>query len=118
MTYSALIRHWMGMPPDQITAQWTADPATLDDVLAAQHRRLVKSVLAAIERRARVGEIAAVKWLEDRRSTGSPCRGSPDLSQHSFAELQGIVEAATNGDVEAAEWLQSKGLLGMSLKKE
>ena len=118
MTYSALIRHWMGMPPDQITAKWTADPATLDDVLAAQHRRLVKSALAAIERRANAGEIAAVRWLESRPSTDSPCRGSPDLSQHSFRSLQGIVESAAGGDVQAVEWLQSKGLLDMSLGKE
>ena len=81
---------WGSHPPGKRAFPRRTEKSGLDDVLAAQHRRLVKSVLAAIERRANEGEMAAVKWLESRPSTGSPSRGSPDLSQHSFRD------AATN----------------------
>ena len=119
MSYSALIRHSMGMSPGEITAEWTADPATLPDVLAGQRRRLTKSVLRAMKWRANEGDMAAVEWVESQASTsGLSRRGSPGLSQHSVAEVQGIIEAAIRGKVDSAEWLQSKGLLDMSLGKE
>lgn len=118
MTYSALIRHWMGTPPEQITSEWTADPATLPDLLAKQQSRLVMSVETAMKQQANAGNVAAVKWIESRSSVGSTSRGTPDLSQQSFKTLQETIMAAIDGDVEAAEWLQSKGLLDMSLGKE
>lgn len=117
MDYSALIRHWMGWSPEQITEKWTADPARLPALLARRHSALVESVLAAIEHRANAGEIAAVKWLESRSSTDSPSGGHSDLSQHSFKSLRGIIIAATDGDVEAAEWLHSRGLLDVSSRE-
>lgn len=108
----------MGWSPEQITEKWKADPARLPAVLVSQHSALVKSVLAAIEQRANAGEIAAVKWLESRSRTDSPSGGHSDLSQHSFKSVRGIIIAATDGDIEAAEWLHSKGLLDLSPGRE
>ncbi|WP_419942796.1 hypothetical protein [Candidatus Palauibacter sp.] len=109
MSYGNLVRRFSGMSDEEITASWTADPATLDEVVAAERRELAKSVLTGVKERANAGDMAAIEWLA---SVNLIDRDRPRTNV-----VEGIIAAALDGDAAAAEWLQSKELLDISLAR-
>ena len=67
MAAGYLLKYWMGMSKEEITAEWNPElRAAVDDDIADAREKVGRVAFERIVERAESGEVAAVEWLEKR----------------------------------------------------
>ena len=106
MVSGNLVRHWMGMPKDELTAQWDSDQRDrFDEIMENQQKRLEETIVAKIGLRAKRGDIPAFEWLERRELISEDGRRSDK-----FVMLEAIANRARLGELDAVQWLEDREL--------
>ena len=133
MGYRTLIETWVGMSWEEITDNWKP-PAKKEDYEAAvegEKNKLANAILEGIIKRAQVGELDAVSWLEERGLLKLPSREvskaskaiiESGVSQEELREAEELQQAiaklteeANNARMTTSDVGRGSGCLGVAL---
>ena len=109
MVSANLVWHWLGMPEEEITANWDRDERErFQEIMENEQQRTVTNILDGIQKRAQDGDVAAVEWLEQRGFLDGDEGPRRKMVQSIYRAVTGRAE---KGELDAVEWLEKHGLI-------